>query len=160
VQGFMRWMERLAQQRHMRAIGRGVTATLPIIILGSYASASVALLQTLVTLGLIPVDVGLAYSRRLAVAPNLSMAAMGLALSFSVAYYLARGYGMKESKAGFSSAVAYLMLILITIGISKGFAADYAVLLSGSPAVAIIVALVSVEVQRLWEREGWKGIGF
>jgi len=148
VRGFMGWIERLAQQRHVRAIGRGFTAALPIIILGSYASASVALLQTLVALGLIPADVSAAYSRRLAVAPNLAMAAMGLALSFSVAYHLARGYHLKELRSGFSSAVAYLMLMFIAIGVSRGVAADRAALIIGSPVVAIIVAFVSVEVQR------------
>jgi len=160
VRGFMGWIERLAQQRHVRAIGRGVTAALPIIILGSYASASVALLQTLVALGLIPADVSAAYSRRLAGVPNLAMGAIGITLSFSVAYHLAKDYHLKGLRAGFSSAVAYLMLILITIGVGRGVIADYVILLSGSPVVAIIVALVSVEVQRLWEGKRWKGIGF
>lgn len=142
----------LAEQRHIRAVGRGITALLPLVLLGSYTAAFVAIIQILGSLGLIPAYLDLAYSRRLAAVPSLAMAAMGLALSFSVAYHLARSYGMKEPKAGLSSAITYLMLMLITIGISKGFAAEHAVLLSGSPVVAIIVALVSVELQRLLAR--------
>lgn len=126
---------------------------MPIIILGSYASASMPLLQTLVALGLIPADVSAAYSRRLAGVPNLAMAAIGLALSFSVAYHLTESYRLKGLRAGISSAVAYLMLMLIAIAIGGGLAADHAALIIGSPVVAIVVALASVEVQRLWK--GW-----
>ena len=157
----MKWIETsvmpslvaMAEQRHMRAVRNGVTAVLPIILVGSFALVFVALVQILSEMGLFPAEVAATYSRKLLEIFNMTMGVMGLAASFSIACQLASGYDLDEHAAGLLSVVAYLMSIPVTLGEDVTTYSIPSHFLGGeSLIVAIVLAILAVEVQRFLVR--------
>lgn len=148
-QGLARAAERLAEQRHLVAVRDGVIGALPLVLVGSLflllAQPPIALLQHWVE-G--KVDILLLPYRMLS-------GVVGLYVCFGVARALARSYGLEELAASLVAIASFLCCQQPAPLASGGWGLDASRLGAGGLFGAILVALVSVEVQRLVSGRGW-----
>ncbi len=139
---FMPFAEKLSEQRHLKAIRDGIITTMPLFIIGSI----------FLILAFPPIP-ALAewmkpYVKTLTIPVNATFGIMALIAAFAIAYNLAKHYKMDALSAGVLSVVAFLM---VTPNTEDG---NIPLGLMGSEGlfVAIILALISVEIFRILEK--------
>src|SRR5690625_669071 len=140
---------RVGSQRHLIAIRDGFVAIMPLIIAGSLAVLLnnfpafgkvdfVAFLNNIFGEGNWQLVGGSVW--------NATFAILGILLSFTIAYNLAKSYGIDGLSAGVISTASYIMLVP---GTPNDWGLDFAWLGSQGLFVAIIVSLLVTELFRL-----------
>ncbi|HZJ87157.1 MAG TPA: PTS sugar transporter subunit IIC [Erysipelothrix sp.] len=146
-------MARLSTQRHLRAIRDGIVATLPLIIVGSF----------FLILGNPPLPQKwgiykfLTENAPLIVLPfRMSMAIMSLYATFGIGLSLAESYDLDGLSGGIISTMAFLMTITPVAVEDVGFVIPMGNLGGGGMFVAIVTAILAVEIFRLSDKSGLK----
>lgn len=140
---------KISSQRHLLALRDGMAAVLPLIIIGSgfMLVANFPMESFTVwldSLGLVDV---------LNNASNSTFGIVGFAVTFTVAYNLARSYDVDPLSTGLLSIASYVLVTpLMTSDAGSGFPVQY--LGTAGMFVGIIIALISTEIFRfLFERD-------
>ncbi len=136
------FMTRLSEQRHLRAVRDGIISTIPLIIVGSFfliiAFPPVPALAALVK----------PYAAQILLPFRLTMGLMALYAAHSIGYHLAKSYKL-DGVAGGTLALAAFLLTSLPVAIEgKGLALLMENLGGGGMFVAIIMAIVAVEILR------------
>lgn len=148
IDKFIEIAGRIGAQRHLNAIRNGFVAIMPLIIIGSLA----IIINNFPPLG--KFDFVLFMNRLLGEGNwqvvgdtiwNGTFAILGLLVTFSIAYHLAKSYNVDGLSAGLLAVGAYIMLVPIT---SDG-GLDRAWLGTQGLFVGIILALVLTELFRV-----------
>lgn len=135
-------MTKLSEQRHLRAVRDGIIATIPLIIVGSFfliiafppVPALAALVKPHIATILLPF--------------RLTMGLMALYAAHSIGYHLARSYKLDGVAGGVLALAAFLLTSLPVTVDGKGPALLMENLGGGGMFVAIIMAIVAVEILR------------
>jgi PTS system cellobiose-specific IIC component len=135
-------MTRLSEQRHLRAVRDGIISTIPLIIVGSFfliiafppVPALAALVKPHIAQILLPF--------------RLTMGLMALYAAHSIGYHLARSYKLDGVAGGILALAAFLLTSLPVAIEGKGLALVMENLGGGGMFVAIIMAIVAVEILR------------
>lgn len=168
-------MNKLANQRHLRAVRDGIVATLPLIIVGSF----------FLILGNppLPKDWGV-YKFLVENAPKIvlpfrmTMAIMTLYATFGIGYSLAESYDLDGLSGGILATAAFLLTFtpvnvpavtqLVKDGVLTaeaaanltlpvaGFVLPIANLGGGGMFVGIVTAIIAIEIFRFTDRSGFK----
>ncbi|GAB6138797.1 PTS sugar transporter subunit IIC [Halanaerobaculum tunisiense] len=129
---------KLGEQRHLQAVRDGLVAILPLLIVGSFALIvafpPISFLAELVE----------PYIGKILEMQAATFGIMALAASFTIAYSLADDYDLDQLSAGILSMVAFLVVTPFTDGNITGQWIG-----SNGLFVAIILSLLSVEIQRM-----------
>lgn len=148
MQKFIEIAGRIGAQRHLVAIRDGFVAIMPLIIIGSLA----VLINNFPPLGdfkLVEVFNGIFGEGNWQTVGgsiwNGTFAVVGLLISFSVAYNLAKSYEIDGLSAGLISAASYIMLVPVT----EDWGLNFAWLGSQGLFVALILSLVVTELFRV-----------
>ncbi|MFD1452269.1 MULTISPECIES: PTS sugar transporter subunit IIC [Oceanobacillus] len=148
MQKFIEIAGRIGSQRHLVAIRDGFVATMPLIIIGSLAVlinnfpafgsfSIVDILNNIFGEGNWQTVGGSIW--------NATFAVIGLLISFTIAYNLAKSYEVDGLSAGLISIASYIMLVPVT----EDFGLNMNWLGTQGLFVAIIVALIVTELFRL-----------
>lgn len=138
-----RFAAKFSRQRHLVALRDGMATVLPLIIIGSVfmliANFPVpAFINWLDNLGLVDM---------LNKVSDSTFGIIGLGVTFTVAYNLARSYNVDPLSTGLLSLASYVLLTpLLTTEAGSGFPTQY--LGTGGMFVGIIVALITTEIFR------------
>jgi PTS system cellobiose-specific IIC component len=136
------FMTRLSEQRHLRAVRDGIISTIPLIIVGSFfliiAFPPVPALAALVK----------PYTTQILLPFRLTMGLMALYAAHSIGYHLARSYKLDGVAGGTLALAAFLLTSLPVTIEGKGLALLMENLGGGGMFVAIIMAIVAVEILR------------
>lgn len=149
VNRFNKFMERyfmpvagkMAEQRHLKAIRDGIVATMPLLIIGSiFLIISSPPIESWA-------EFMKPYTSALSIPVNATFGLLGLVAVFSIAYSLAKSYGMDELSAGVLSLAAFFVATPLT---EDG---NIPLNLMGSEGlfIAIVLAIFTVEVYRFFE---------
>ncbi len=135
-------MTRLSEQRHLRAVRDGIIATIPLIIVGSFfliiAFPPVPALAAAVK----------PYTAQILMPFRLTMGLMALYAAHSIGYHLARSYKLDGVAGGVLALAAFLLTSLPVDIEGKGLALPMENLGGGGMFVAILMAIVAVEILR------------
>ncbi|MBR3119870.1 PTS cellobiose transporter subunit IIC [Oceanobacillus profundus] len=138
---FMPVAGKLAEQRHLKAIRDGIISTMPLLIIGS--------LFLIISSPPVPAwsEFMSPYAPALNIPVNATFGLLGLVAVFSIAYSLAKSYGMDELSSGVLSLAAFFVATPLT---EDG---NIPLSLMGSQGlfIAILIALFTVEVYRFFE---------
>nr|CDQ31907.1 PTS system lichenan-specific EIIC component [Virgibacillus halodenitrificans] len=140
---FMPVAGKLAEQRHLKAIRDGIIAIMPLLIIGS--------IFLIISSPPVPswAEYMKPYAPTLNIPVNATFGLLGLIAVFSIAYNLAKSYGMDGLSAGVLSIAAFFVATPMT---EEG---NIPLNLMGSEGlfIAIVLAIFTVEVYRLFERK-------
>jgi PTS system cellobiose-specific IIC component len=135
-------MTKLSEQRHLRAVRDGIISTIPLIIVGSFfliiAFPPVPALAALVK----------PHAAEILLPFRLTMGLMALYAAHSIGYHLARSYKLDGVAGGVLALAAFLLTSLPVAVEGKGMALLMENLGGGGMFVAIIMAIVAVEILR------------
>lgn len=138
---FMPVAGKMAEQRHLKAIRDGIIATMPLLIIGS--------LFLIISSPPVPAwaDFMAPYAEALSIPVNATFGLLGLVAVFSIAFSLAKSYGMDELSAGVLSLAAFFVATPLT---EEG---NIPLNLMGAEGlfIAIILSIFTVEVYRFFE---------
>lgn len=152
-------MEKLANQRHLRAIRDGIIATLPLIIVGSFF--------LIIAFPPLPQSWGiyqfLAERAATILLPyRMTMFIMALYATFGIGASLGKSYGLDRVSSGILSTIAFLLTIVpvavpedANAGVA-GFVMPMANLGGGGLFVGIIVSIIAVEIYRMTDKSKFK----
>ena len=154
-------MEKLAQQRHLRAIRDGIVATLPLIIVGSFF--------LIIAMPPLPQDWEIyqflnGNAATIMLPYRMTMFIMTIYATFGIGYSLAESYKLDRLTGGILAMIAFLCTITpISVaaeaaevaGVS-GWVMPMANLGGGGLFVSIIVSCLAVEVYRLTSKSKFK----
>lgn len=138
---FMPVAGKMAEQRHLKAVRDGIIATMPLLIIGS----------VFLIISSPPVEAWsefmAPYAEALSIPVDATFGLIGLVAVFSIAYSLAKSYGIDELSAGVLSLSAFFVATPLT---ENG---NIPLNLMGSEGlfIAIVLALFTVEVYRFFE---------
>ncbi|MGL4772180.1 MAG: PTS sugar transporter subunit IIC [Clostridium sp.] len=154
---------KLGNQRHLKAISNGMMMPLALIVVGALflIVANPPINPELIDPNNTNFFVGMLLSWKsfavenygVLTAPfNMTMGIFGLLSAFSIAYSLADSYEMKASTSGIIATSVFLMVCAPAVeeGISTQF------LGADGLFVAIIIAILSVEISRFIQARGWE----
>jgi PTS system, lactose/cellobiose family IIC component len=135
-------MTRLSEQRHLRAVRDGIIATIPLIIVGSFfliiAFPPVPALAALVK----------PHAGQLLLPFRFTMGLMAVYAAHSIGYHLARSYKLDGVAGGVLALAAFLLTSLPVHVEGQGLALRMDNLGGGGMFVAILMAIVAVEILR------------
>lgn len=154
-------MDKLANQRHLRAIRDGIVATLPLIIIGSFF--------LIVAFPPLPKDWGIYKfltdnAATILLPYRMTMYIMSLYATFGIGASLAKSYKLDQVSGGILATIAFLLTFvpvnvapeaLEVAGVS-GFVLPMANLGGGGLFVAIITSIIAVEIYRLTDKSKFK----
>lgn len=150
------FMHRASEQRHLLSIRDGVIAALPLVLVGSVflliAQPPVPAWERAIAAS--------AWQARLLMPLKATTGLISIYVAFSVGYSLARRYELDPLAGGLLSAAAFLISIrpqsvAPAPGAKPASVLPVAWLGSGGLFVAIILAILSVEVMRFLVRRNW-----
>ncbi len=135
-------MTKLSEQRHLRAVRDGIISTIPLIIVGSFfliiAFPPIPALAAIVK----------PHAAEILLPFRLTMGLMALYAAHSIGYHLARSYKLDGVAGGVLALAAFLLTSLPVAVEGKGLALLMDNLGGGGMFVAIIMAIVAVEILR------------
>lgn len=140
---FMPVAGKLAEQRHLKSVRDGIIATMPLLIIGS----------VFLIISSPPIESWAEfmkpYAQTLSIPVNATFGLLGLIAVFSIAYSLAKSYGMDELSAGVLSVATFFVATPLT---EEG---NIPLNLMGSEGlfIAIVLAIFTVEVFRFFENK-------
>ncbi|MGY3749959.1 PTS sugar transporter subunit IIC [Vagococcus acidifermentans] len=154
-------MNKLANQRHLRAIRDGIIATLPLIIIGSFF--------LIVAFPPLPASWGISQfltenAATILLPYRMTMYIMSLYATFGIGASLAKSYGLDVISGGILATIAFL-LTFIPVNIppeaaeaagTAGFVLPMANLGGGGMFVGIIVSILAIEIYRLTDKSKFK----
>ncbi len=136
------FMTKLSEQRHLRAVRDGIISTIPLIIVGSFflilAFPPISSLAAAVK----------PYTGQILIPFRLTMGLMALYASHSIGYHLAKSYKLDGVSGGILAMAAFILTSVPVAYPDKGMALLMENLGGGSMFVAIIMAILAVEVLR------------
>lgn len=104
---FMPVAGKLAEQRHLKSVRDGIIATMPLLIIGS----------VFLIISSPPIESWAEfmkpYAQTLSIPVNATFGLLGLIAVFSIAYSLAKSYGMDELSAGVLSVATFFVATLL-----------------------------------------------
>lgn len=133
---------KMANQRHLQAVSYGMMIIMPLTIFGSIFQLISALPDIF---PFIP-KYSKAVSSAILMPYNLAFGVFGIVAAIAIAYFLARGYKMNVLNAGVTSMLSFLLVSGAYDPAKNTF--DGTFLGSAGIFVAIVVALISVEITR------------
>ncbi|NAO99367.1 oligo-beta-mannoside permease IIC protein, partial [Halomonas sp. MG34] len=150
MKGFQAFMERyfmpvagkLAEQRHLKAVRDGIIAVMPLLIIGS-------IFLIISSPPYKPwVEFMAPFAPSLSIPVDATFGLLGLIAVFSIAYNLAKSYGMDGLSAGVLSTAAFFVATPLT---EEG---NIPLNLMGSEGlfIAILLAITTVEIFRFFEK--------
>ncbi len=140
---FMPVAGKLAEQRHLKSVRDGIIASMPLLIIGS----------VFLIISSPPIESWAEfmkpYAQTLSIPVNATFGLLGLIAVFSIAYSLAKSYGMDELSAGVLSVATFFVATPLT---EEG---NIPLNLMGSEGlfIAIVLAIFTVEVFRFFENK-------
>ncbi|MFD1173489.1 PTS cellobiose transporter subunit IIC [Oceanobacillus picturae] len=150
MKGFQAFMERyfmpvagrLAEQRHLKAVRDGIIAVMPLLIIGSIFLIISSPPYKPWAEFMAP------FARSLSIPVDATFGLLGLIAVFSIAYNLAKSYGMDGLSAGVLSTAAFFVATPLT---EEG---NIPLNLMGSEGlfIAILLAITTVEIFRFFEK--------
>ena len=151
-------MEKLAQQRHLRAVRDGIVATLPLIIVGSFF--------LIIAMPPLPQDWEIyqflnGNAATIMLPYRMTMFIMTIYATFGIGYSLAESYKLDRLTGGILAMIAFLCTIT-PVSVSaevagvSGWVMPMANLGGGGLFVSIIVSCLAVEVYRLTSKSKFK----
>lgn len=148
---------RLGEQRHLQAVRDGVVGTLPLILIGS---AFLLVVQPPVKSWQAALDAHPALAAKLWLPFLLTTGAVALFATFGVATSLARAYRLDATSAGVLAVGAFVLAIhpsqaVLAPGGKPAWVLPLTQLGTGGLFVGIGLAILAVEVQRLFVSRGW-----
>lgn len=152
-------LEKLANQRHLRAIRDGIIATLPLIIVGSFF--------LIIAFPPLPASWGItqflkANASTILLPYRMTMYIMSLYATFGIGYSLATSYKLDGVTGAILSMIAFLCTITPVIVPAEanagvvGFVMPMANLGGGGLFVSILVSIFAVEVYRMIDKSNFK----
>lgn len=135
-------MTQLSEQRHLRAVRDGIVSTIPLIIVGSFF-----LIIAFPPLPALAAAVK-PYTGNILIPFRMTMGLMALYASHSIGYHLAKSYKLDGVSGGLLAMTAFLLTSVPVTYEDKGLALLMGNLGGGSMFVAIIMAVLAVEVLR------------
>lgn len=138
-------MEKLSEQRHLRAIRDGIISTIPLIIVGSFFLIIAFPPVPAWTAAVAPYVAKILYPYR------LTMGAMALYASFGIGYNLSKTYKLDPLAGGSLSAAAFLLTSL-PIAVKEndlGWTLPLGNLGGAGMFTAIIMSIFAVEIMRI-----------
>lgn len=152
-------MNKLAQQRHLRAVRDGIIATLPLIIVGSFF--------LIIAIPPLPQDWAIyqfltANAGKILLPYRMSMMIMTLYAVFGIGSSLAKSYGKDGITGGILAELA-LLLTIVPVSVSadasagvSGWVLPMTYIGSSGMFVGIIVSIIAVEIYRVIDNSGFK----
>ena len=154
-------MDKIANQRHLRAVRDGIIATLPLIIVGSFF--------LIVAFPPLPADWGItqfltANAATILLPYRMTMYIMSLYATFGIGASLAKSYDLDQVSGGILATIAFL-LTFVPVNVpaeameaagTVGFVLPMANLGGGGMFVGIITAIIAVEVYRMTDKSKFK----
>ena len=152
-------MEKISQERHLRAIRDGIVATLPLIIVGSFF--------LIIAMPPLPQDWEIykflnGHAGTILLPYRMTMFIMAVYATFGIGYSLAESYDLDKLTGGILSMIAFLCTITpvsvsadSNAGVS-GWVMPMANLGGGGLFVSIVVSIIAVEVYRLTSKSKFK----
>ena len=154
-------MDKIANQRHLRAIRDGIIATLPLIIVGSFF--------LIVANPPLPANWGISQfltsnAATILLPFRMTMYIMSLYATFGIGASLAKSYDLDAVSGGILATIAFL-LTMVPVNIpaealeaagTSGFVLPMANLGGGGMFVGIITAIIAVEVYRFTDKSKFK----
>ncbi len=154
-------MEKIANQRHLRAIRDGIIATLPLIIVGSFF--------LIVAFPPLPSSWGItefltSNAATILLPYRMTMYIMSLYATFGIGASLSKSYNLDAISGGILATIAFL-LTFVPVNIpadaadaagTAGFVLPMANLGGGGMFVGIITAIIAVEIYRLTDKSKFK----
>ncbi|CDO03479.1 PTS system lichenan-specific EIIC component [Oceanobacillus picturae] len=150
MKGFQAFMERyfmpvagkLAEQRHLKAVRDGIIAVMPLLIIGSIFLIISSPPYKPWAEFMAP------FAASLSIPVDATFGLLGLIAVFSIAYNLAKSYGMDGLSAGVLSTAAFFVATPLT---EEG---NIPLNLMGSEGlfIAILLAIITVEIFRFFEK--------
>lgn len=136
------FMTRLSEQRHLKAVRDGIISTIPLIIVGSFF--------LIIAFPPVPALAALTkpYTAQILLPFRLTMGLMALYAAHSIGYHLARSYKLDGVAGGVLAMAAFLLTSVPVAVEGKGLALLMENLGGGGMFVAIIMAVVAVEILR------------
>lgn len=152
-------MEKLANQRHLRAIRDGIIATLPLIIVGSFF--------LIVAFPPLPAYWGITefltgHASTILLPYRMTMFIMALYATFGMGASLAKSYDLDAVSGGILSTIAFLLtftpaVIDPELGLDvSGFVLPMTNLGGGGLFVGIITTIIAIEIYRMTDRSKFK----
>lgn len=148
----MPYAGKLSGQKHFNAVFSGMSMAMPLIIIGSISLVLGNLPfpnwgETLHNFGQIDEVLGKITKG--------SFGIMALIVSFGVAYNLAKTYKLPDVSVGVLSLSSFIIITPHILDIEGAAGIDYGKLGSGGLFTAIVLALVSVEIYRIFAKRDW-----
>lgn len=152
-------MDKIANQRHLRAIRDGIIATLPLIIIGSFF--------LIVAFPPLPQSWGITQfltenAATILLPYRMTMYIMSLYATFGIGASLSKTYDLDVVSGGILATIAFL-LTFVPVNVPadanagvEGFVLPMANLGGGGMFVGIITAIIAVEVYRMTDRSKFK----
>lgn len=154
-------MDKIANQRHLRAIRDGIIATLPLIIIGSFF--------LIVAFPPLPASWGItefltSNAATILLPYRMTMYIMSLYATFGIGASLARTYDLDSVSGGILATIAFL-LTFVPVNIpaealdaagTAGFVLPMANLGGGGMFVGIITSIIAVEIYRMTDKSKFK----
>lgn len=154
-------MDKLANQRHLRAIRDGIIAALPLIIIGSFF--------LILAFPPLPADWGISKfltenAATILLPYRMTMYIMSLYATFGIGASLAKAYNLDVVSGGILATIAFL-LTFIPVNVpaealeaagTVGFVLPMANLGGGGMFVGIITSILAVEIYRITDKSKFK----
>ena len=154
-------MDKIANQRHLRAVRDGIIATLPLIIVGSFF--------LIVAFPPLPATWGITEfltpnAATILLPYRMTMYIMSLYATFGIGASLAKSYDLDQVSGGILATIAFL-LTFVPVNVpaealeaagTAGFVLPMANLGGGGMFVGIITAIIAVEIYRMTDKSKFK----
>lgn len=154
-------MDKIANQRHLRAVRDGIIATLPLIIVGSFF--------LIVAFPPLPATWGItefltSNAATILLPYRMTMYIMSLYATFGIGASLAKSYDLDQVSGGILATIAFL-LTFVPVNVpaealeaagTAGFVLPMANLGGGGMFVGIITAIIAVEIYRMTDKSKFK----
>lgn len=154
-------MDKIANQRHLRAVRDGIIATLPLIIVGSFF--------LIVAFPPLPASWGItefltSNAATILLPYRMTMYIMSLYATFGIGASLAKSYDLDQVSGGILATIAFL-LTFVPVNVpaealeaagTAGFVLPMANLGGGGMFVGIITAIIAVEIYRMTDKSKFK----
>ncbi|MFZ6624936.1 PTS sugar transporter subunit IIC [Vagococcus fluvialis] len=154
-------MDKIANQRHLRAVRDGIIATLPLIIVGSFF--------LIVAFPPLPATWGItefltSNAATILLPYRMTMYIMSLYATFGIGASLAKSYDLDQISGGILATIAFL-LTFVPVNVpaealeaagTAGFVLPMANLGGGGMFVGIITAIIAVEIYRMTDKSKFK----
>lgn len=154
-------MDKIANQRHLRAVRDGIIATLPLIIVGSFF--------LIVAFPPLPATWGItefltSNAATILLPYRMTMYIMSLYATFGIGASLAKSYDLDQVSGGILATIAFL-LTFVPVNVpaealeaagTAGFVLPMANLGGGGMFVGIITAIIAIEIYRMTDKSKFK----